>query len=64
MATIYIGLEMAIGTGALIAASIYNNNPANFQMTFWVIGLSSILALWVVSKSKDVIVEIGEEIVL
>ncbi|MEL6945446.1 MAG: MFS transporter, partial [Bacteroidota bacterium] len=34
MATVYIGLELAIGSGALLSAYIYANDPSNFMMTF------------------------------
>ena len=34
MATIYIALEIGIGSGALASAWIYNNNPANFATAF------------------------------
>lgn len=36
MGTMYIGLEVAIGSGALISAGIYANNPANFDVVFYV----------------------------
>jgi len=36
MATVYIGLEVAIGSGALIGAALYDNNPANFDLAFYV----------------------------
>lgn len=34
LATVYIGLEIAIGSGALLGAFLYNNNPLNFASTF------------------------------
>lgn len=36
MGTMYIGLEAAIGFGALISAATYNNNPARFAVSFYV----------------------------
>jgi len=36
MGTMYIGLEAAIGLGALLSAGIYANNPANFDVVFYV----------------------------
>ena len=42
MATVYIALEVGIGTGSLISAWIYGNDPAMFLITY---GTGSILAL-------------------
>ena len=36
MATVYIALEIGIGSGALISAWVYNNNAANFPLAFLV----------------------------
>lgn len=38
LATVFIGLEFAIGIGALLGASIYDNDPQNFKYVFMVIG--------------------------
>jgi MFS family permease len=35
MATVYIGLEIGIGTGALISGWIWGNKAENFTTTFW-----------------------------
>lgn len=43
-ATIYIALEIGIGSGALLSAWVYHNNPANFGSAFFVTALSSIAA--------------------
>lgn len=45
MATLYIFLEIGIGTGALLAAYIYGNNTANFDFTFWSGAVLALLAL-------------------
>ena len=43
MATLYIGLEVAIGSGALLSAELYDNNPANFAWVFYVMaGITSL----------------------
>ena len=39
MATVYIALEFGIGAGALYSAWIYNNNPANYGMAFYLTAL-------------------------
>lgn len=53
MATLYIGLEVAIGSGALLGAAIYNNNFANFSTTFNVIAIFPLIALLFLWKEKD-----------
>ena len=45
MATVYIGLELAIGMGALISASLYANNPANFGLVFYIIAMITLASL-------------------
>lgn len=54
MATIYIGLEIAIGFGALASAEIYANNYENFGLTFNLTALITILAIFVLWKEKEV----------
>jgi MFS family permease len=44
MATMYIALEVGIGTGALLSAAIYDNDPANFSWAFWVGSISAFIA--------------------
>ncbi len=44
MATAYIALEIGIGGGALLSAWLYNNNPANFGFTFYVLAGLTLLA--------------------
>ena len=36
MATVFIALEIGIGVGALASGWFYNNQPANFPVTFWI----------------------------
>ena len=45
MATLYIALEIGIGSGALISSLIYANNSSMFRYTFWSSALLSILAI-------------------
>ncbi len=54
MATLYIGLEVAIGSGALLGAAIYDNNFANFSSAFNVIAIFPLIALLFLWKEKDV----------
>jgi len=56
MATLYIGLEVAIGSGALLGAAIYDNNAANFSTTFNIIAIFPLIALLFLWKKKDTIV--------
>lgn len=42
LATVFIGLEIAIGFGALFGAFMYDNNPQNFAHTFfWVAAITT-----------------------
>jgi len=45
LATFFIGLEFAIGFGALLGAWVYDNSPAHFKMVFIIISGISILGL-------------------
>lgn len=54
MATLYIGLEVAIGSGALMGAAIYDNNAANFSIAFAVTAIFPLLALLFLRNQKDV----------
>lgn len=53
MATIYIGLEVAIGSGALLGAAIYDNYHGNFSTTFNIIAFFPLIALFFLWKEKD-----------
>lgn len=44
MATMYIALEIGIGTGALISGWLYGNNPLMFPYVFWLGALLSLIA--------------------
>jgi len=44
LSTVFIGLDFAIGIGALLGAYIYDNNPANFKYVFMVVGAICLLA--------------------
>lgn len=56
MATVYIGLELGIGAGALISAMIYNNDNTKFLATFWTGAATAIMALvymiWYTRRKK------------
>jgi MFS family permease len=45
MATVYIGLEIGIGLGALVSAAIYDNTPANYDNAFYTTAFLTLLAL-------------------
>ena len=50
IATVYIALEIGIGTGAFFSAWMYGNNPNNFYATFLILAALAFLAaiyLWV-----------------
>ncbi len=44
VATMYIALEAGIGTGALMAGIIYDNDPSRFGLTFFLAALLALLA--------------------
>lgn len=52
LATLFIGLEIAIGTGALISAAVYQNNPAKFTLVFAIISGISMLAIFFVRDKR------------
>lgn len=54
MATMYIGLEAAIGFGALLGAALYANQPANFKFTFIVTMFITMTALIFLHYTRDV----------
>ena len=53
MATIYIGLEVAIGSGALLGAALYDNNADNFGKTFYVMAFITSLGFLFLRKEKS-----------
>lgn len=53
LATVYIGLEIAIGSGALLGAFLYNNNPLNFASTFYTIAAISAIGFFILIGKKD-----------
>jgi MFS family permease len=59
MATVYIGLEVAIGLGALGGAAIYANHYGNFGTTFNWTAAITILGLFFLWKEKEVIGDKG-----
>ncbi len=53
LATVYIGLEIAIGSGALLGAFIYANNPLHFAVTFYAVAAISAIGFFVLLGKKD-----------
>ena len=51
-ATLFIGLEFAIGSGAILGAAIYNNQPSNFYLTFLVMGIIAFMAIIFVREGR------------
>jgi MFS family permease len=49
-ATLFIGLEFAIGSGAILGAALYGNEPSQFQFTFLVMGLIAFVALFFIRE--------------
>ncbi|QCK16379.1 MFS transporter [Mangrovivirga cuniculi] len=45
LATVFIALEIGIGSGAFISGEIYDNMPSNFKDTFWTGGIIALLAV-------------------
>lgn len=46
MATVYIALEVGIGSGALFSAWLYDNDYTNFGITFFIIAILTILGFF------------------
>ncbi len=51
-ATLFIGLEFAIGAGAILGAALYQNHPANFDTTFLMMGVISLGAMLFVREGR------------
>lgn len=51
-ATMYIGLEFAIGFGAILSAWLYQSNPHNFRITFFVMAILSLLAIFFIKENS------------
>lgn len=62
MATVFIALEVGIMLGAFLSGFIYNNNPDNFDITFWTGGFCALIAfgllLFFIVKKKEPIEQI------
>ena len=57
IATVYIALEIGIGSGAFFSAWMYDNNPNNFYATFLILAAMAFLAivyLWM--RDKPIVV--------
>ncbi len=55
MATLYIGLEVAIGGGALYGAYVYDNDPSNFMAAFLGIAAFTLLSFIILARPKATI---------
>jgi len=53
IATVYIGLEVAIGIGALIGAALYDNTASNYNIVFYVMAIMAILSLVVLRRKSE-----------
>ena len=53
LATIYIALEISIGFGAVFSAWIYDNNAANFGLTFMLLAALTSIGLIILYKKND-----------
>ncbi|MBK8506352.1 MAG: MFS transporter [Saprospiraceae bacterium] len=51
-ATLFIGLEFAIGSGAILGATLYHNEPSQFKFTFLVMGLIAFVALFFIREDS------------
>ncbi len=52
MGTLYIGLEVAIGSGALLSAYVYSNAPANFKAVFLIMAAITSMAIIFLSRES------------
>ena len=52
MATMFIALEIGIGSGALISGWLYSNNSEMFPSTFWLAGVLAFIAFLYVMLGK------------
>ena len=53
LATVYIALEISIGSGAVFSGWIYNNDPANFGLTFILLAVITLFGVLVLYKKND-----------
>jgi len=53
MGTMYIGLELAIGVGALMSAAIYQNDGARFGSVFFVTAVVTSMAILFLLKQRN-----------
>jgi len=53
MAAVYIGLEVAIGSGALLSAYSYANNPSNFMRTFLLVAGVTLIGILFLKGRKE-----------
>lgn len=52
IATMYIALEAGIGIGAIISGTLFNNDPANFQLVFLIGAASALFAFFILMWMK------------
>lgn len=54
MGTLYIGLEVAIGSGALLSAYVYSNTPANFKSVFLIMAaITSFAIIFLIRETRQ-----------
>jgi MFS family permease len=57
MGTLYIGLEIAIGSGALLSAYVYSNTPENFKTVFLIMaGITALAIIFLKRESKTSVI--------
>jgi MFS family permease len=54
LSTVYIALEIGIGSGAWLGTALYDNDPARFPWAFWAGSLATVLA-WVFLMIRSII---------
>ena len=58
LATVYLGLELFIGSGALLSAYLYANDPSNFDNVFYFIAILTLVSLIFLQLSdKDEVIQ-------
>ena len=53
LATVYIALEISIGSGALFSGWIYSSNPERFGLTFMLLSLITLIGIVILYKKED-----------
>lgn len=53
LATVYIALEISIGSGALISGWVYSSNPERFGLTFMILAFVTLIGILILHKKED-----------